>query len=775
MNKLKALFLIVLLSAGISSNASAAEFNVNSIADAADANPGDGICATEAGGNVCTLRAAIQEANASAGNDTINIPLGTYSLAIAGEAEDASATGDLDITDAAGVIIQGAGAASTFVDGNGVDRVFHIQPGGVADISGITVQGGIAPLTYGDNVGGGILNFGGTLTITACMVSNNTASFGGGILNLGGTVTITDSTISGNTMIVEGGGIYNSSGDVTITNCTVSGNTSSGGFANYGGILNGNNMTIQNSTITGNSAYLYAGVENFGDMTMTNCTISNNTSTGNDYEVGCGGAGLHNETTITIQNSTIVDNTPVNISNGDDCVGYGGPFIIKNSIVASNDTANVNCVVPYIPIDGSSTKNLSTDATCGEYFTQKTVPEINLGPPAHNGGPTDTIALLTGSAAIDGGDDASCPATDQRGVLRPQGVHCDIGAFELEQGSPQEITITTPAPANAVYNTSFTVAANGGGSGNPVTYSSEGACTNVGATFTMTSGTGTCIVKYDQAGDGTYSPAPQVTQSTTALKAGQTIMVNQHAPESAAYNTIFTVAAAGGGSGNVVTISSSGACSGGGTGSADITMSGLTDTCTVFFDQDGNANYNQAPQVSETTTQYILTVTPSGAGSGSVSGNGIICSWDGTSSAGTCSFGFNYNAGFNLSASAGACSFFKEWGNACSGTGSQCSGAMTEQKAAAATFELYPLARVSPPAEGYDVITEAYNNIVGEVIQIQAHAFSEDLVFDHPVDVTIEAGWNCDYTLLDSVVGIKSLTVQSGSLTLQKGGFVISP
>ena len=80
----------------------------------------------------------------------------------------------------------------------------------------------------------------------------------------------------------------------------------------------------------------------------------------------------------------------------------------------------------------------------------------------------------------------------------------------------QAISVTTHAPASAVYDASFTVAATGGGSGNAVTFSSSGGCSNVGATFTMTSGTGACTVKYDQAGNANYSAAPTVTETVTA-------------------------------------------------------------------------------------------------------------------------------------------------------------------------------------------------------------------------------------------------------------------
>src|SRR5204862_80515 len=86
----------------------------------------------------------------------------------------------------------------------------------------------------------------------------------------------------------------------------------------------------------------------------------------------------------------------------------------------------------------------------------------------------------------------------------------------------QTITVGTHAPANATYNTNFTVAATSDSS-LVVAYSSAGVCTNVGATFTMTSGTGTCTVKYDQAGDSNYNAATQVTKSVTAQKANQTI------------------------------------------------------------------------------------------------------------------------------------------------------------------------------------------------------------------------------------------------------------
>ena len=160
--------------------------------------------------------------------------------------------------------------------------------------------------------------------------------------------------------------------------------------------------------------------------------------------------------------------------------------------------------------------------------------------------------------------------------------------------------------------TGFTVAATGGGSGNPVTYGSSGACTNVGADFTMTSSTGTCTVTYDQAGNGNYNAAPQQSDSVTAQKADQTIHVGTPAPASAVYGTGFTVAATGGGSGNSVTYGSSGGCTNTG---ADFTMTSGSTDCIVTYNQAGDGNYKDATQVTETVSaekadQTITFATP---------------------------------------------------------------------------------------------------------------------------------------------------------------------
>jgi hypothetical protein len=229
------------------------------------------------------------------------------------------------------------------------------------------------------------------------------------------------------------------------------------------------------------------------------------------------------------------------------------------------------------------------------------------------------------------------------------------------QKASQAITVTTHAPGSAAYGSQFTVAATGGGSGNPVTFSSAGGCSNSGATFTMTSGTTACQVMYDQTGSANYNAAPEATESVTATKAAQAITVTTHAPSTGVFNSQFTVAATGGGSGNAIAYSSSGSCSNSG---ATFTMTSASGTCTVMYDQSGSANYNAAPEVTESVTAtkaaQAITVTTHAPGSaaygsqftvaatGGGSGNAIAYS-----SSGSCS---NSGATFTVTSASGTCS-----------------------------------------------------------------------------------------------------------------------
>ena len=261
----------------------------------------------------------------------------------------------------------------------------------------------------------------------------------------------------------------------------------------------------------------------------------------------------------------------------------------------------------------------------------------------------------------------------------------------------QAITVTTHAPAAAAVGASFGVAATA--PAGAVTFSSSGACTNAGATFTMTSGSANCSVKYDQAGNSNYNAAPQVVESVTAQKASQTITVTTHAPATAVNGSSFSVAATA--PGGTVTFSSAGACTNAG---AAFTMTAGTGTCSVKYDQAGNANYHAAPQVVETVTattqRFTLTVSKSGTGTGTVTSSpaGISCG-------ATCSADFDKGTTVTLSAAAGSGSSFAGWSGACSGTAS-CSVTVDAAKSVTATFKKKPPPKcVVPNVKGKPLAT----------------------------------------------------------------------
>lgn len=299
-------------------------------------------------------------------------------------------------TAAQNVTIQGQGATATVVDGGGVGPIFSVDSGTVT-IQNLTVQNGSDTAD-----GGGIVNW-GTLTLSNCLVTNNSTtsgSNGGGLANLGGVVTIDNCTFSSNTAASFGGGIANtSSGTLQITSSTLSANHANSGDG--GGLVNlSGTVTILNSTISGNGAAIGAGIENFAALTIGSSTVASNTATS-----AGGGIDTSSTGTTTIKNSIVGDN------GGSDCIGTG--------------------------VMAALGANLDTDGTCrATNFTQTSSLDLGvlaLNPP----GSTETQALLPGSAAIDNAKDCTDafgnPVTvDQRGVPRPQGLYCDIGAFEAQ-------------------------------------------------------------------------------------------------------------------------------------------------------------------------------------------------------------------------------------------------------------------------------------------------------------------------------------------------------
>ena len=194
-------------------------FTVTVTSDNGDDDPGDGTCRILMLPGFCSLRAAIEEANAFPGDDTITVPAGTFPLVF----------GQLVISSTDKLTIVGAGAGNTIIDGGGGDRVFLALGAATLDISHVTVTGGLAV----SSGGGGILN-GGSLTLTNSTISgNSTTALGGGIWN-GGDLTLTNTKVRLNEA-QRGGGIYNAIGGTLTLNDSPVFTTVFSNTANQGG------------------------------------------------------------------------------------------------------------------------------------------------------------------------------------------------------------------------------------------------------------------------------------------------------------------------------------------------------------------------------------------------------------------------------------------------------------------------------------------------------------------------------------------------------------
>jgi uncharacterized repeat protein (TIGR01451 family) len=359
-------------------------------------------------------------------------------------------------------------SGSTFRDNTGLGGIFGTAPmtitdstfdGNSADNEGGGVTAGARTMlkgcTFRDNSAGhgGGLSSRSTVTVVDCEFRDNRAVLGGGIYSTG-ILTLEDSTIGGNQADEDGGGIY---GGLTMHRVSVVSNTAAnngggiyspgGGSMEYseirgnsagqngGGVFKeGGSSTIRNSTICHNDAGASGGgVMGVSWLYLTNVTISGNTA-------GEGGGGLYADPesqlgTVWLKNTTVAHNAAGADGAGIKNVSTNPYWTVSldNSIIADN-TPGGDCAGSFV----SDGHNLASDDTCGFSATGDiTATNPMLGSLAFNGGPLKTHALLTGSPAIDAGDPitpggggTACDAIDQRGVDRPQGFACDMGAYE---------------------------------------------------------------------------------------------------------------------------------------------------------------------------------------------------------------------------------------------------------------------------------------------------------------------------------------------------------
>jgi uncharacterized repeat protein (TIGR01451 family) len=324
-------------------------------------------------------------------------------------------------------------ANPTTVDAQGLGRVMYITSNTSAVVENISLTGGN---TAGN--GGGIYHDGDNLALNNTIVFNNVASLsGGGIYNdMGSTFTSWNSTVSDNSANANGGGIFSTGGTFTSLDSTVSGNTAAA--AGGGMYISGTVAALTGSTVNGNSANGTPSpnksgggiVAVFGSIvTINNSTISGNSA--NDD-----GAGIYNNgAAVSLVNVTISNNAAASEAGG---IENYGTFYLENTIIAGNTAASdPDCRNLYgAPINSQGYNLIQTiSSACtisGDTATNITGQDPLLDLLADNGGDTQTHALLPGSPAIDAGTCIGASLADQRGVARPQGMGCDIGAYEAQ-------------------------------------------------------------------------------------------------------------------------------------------------------------------------------------------------------------------------------------------------------------------------------------------------------------------------------------------------------
>ena len=438
--------LIPVLAMLLAANAQAATFTVDTTTDAVDAAIGDGTCATA--GSTCSLRAAVQEANADAAADEVVLPAGAFVLDLAGSNEDLSASGDLDVR--AALTLRGAGPVLTTIDGAALDRVLDLHAtAATVTLDGLALANGRITTVLSTSAGIGLrVATGVVINATDIDVRDNSATlaFGGGIgidnrgcftgsrvrivrnidpaspgsadalaggVSVSGAAscfTLVDSEISDNVGDQAGAFFATGGAPITLRRSLVSGN-----FARFAGAFElnmGNEVLLEDTTISGNrgnpGAALVDGGANFR---LRNCTVTGNRAAQSSTSIG-GILDVHG--------------------------GFGRTFL-TNTILAGNGPGTQSDDCRILRSEGGG-NIIGSTAGCNASLQPTDIVNVSaaLGALADNGGPTRTH--LPGAIAIDAAVEGACTATDQRGNPRPQDgngdgtARCDIGAVETGEG-----------------------------------------------------------------------------------------------------------------------------------------------------------------------------------------------------------------------------------------------------------------------------------------------------------------------------------------------------
>ncbi len=386
-----------------------------------------------------SLRQAVSNANSLGGFDTVAFDPSIFAFTTT----ITLTTTELAIND--GVTIIGPAAKLT-INGNGINRIFNTSGAAAkatVTVSGLTLTGCTTTLS-----GGAIFVDDEALTLTNCVITGNTSGAGGGIYVNGtaGSLTLQACTVTNNATSgsdAEGGGIFMYSGSATIRDTTISGNTSSGAGAGIA-FYNGGSLLMESSTVSGNRTTndQGGGLYFFGAPAVGGVIVRNSTFSGNTASSTGGGIGLSNFTgNFTVQNCTITNNTASGANGGGIARSSGtGTMTLSSTIVAGNLNANTPDLFFNAATNVNGSNLLVGVADAGNFTltgsgkltgTKASPLNAKLGTLQDNGGPTLTHFLLFDSPAIDKGNNGVV-TTDQRGTGFPRvsGPAADIGAVE---------------------------------------------------------------------------------------------------------------------------------------------------------------------------------------------------------------------------------------------------------------------------------------------------------------------------------------------------------
>jgi hypothetical protein len=372
---------------------------------------------------------------------------------------------ELSLPSSTAAITIDGGSAGVTIDGAGTSGIFQVDVGVAATFAGLT-------LTHGNAVSGGAIWNSGTATVTGCTLADNTVTgnaeggggAGGGIFNRSGaTLTVSGCTLTGNTANVgpssveevagSGGGIFNL-GTATVAGSTLTDNTATsapavlGLFPNTtffgnggGGICNAPfaKLTVSGSTLAANHSTQGGGggISDTGNLTVEDSTLTGNTAVG--------GGGIFEAGFGTVEDSTLTGNTASQSVGGIEVLDHAD---LGNVLIVGNAGGDVSGSAAD---EGGNLIGVPAGLTLGQVI------QVDAGGNpllADNGGPTQTVALAPGSPAIGAGAAVAGVTMDQRGVLRAdppsigayEGPTLTFGSAALDLGTTPYGTAGTPVP-----------------------------------------------------------------------------------------------------------------------------------------------------------------------------------------------------------------------------------------------------------------------------------------------------------------------------------------